>query len=879
MTLKKLMMASTAFLFVATPAFAQTDAASAEEDQRLDTVEVIGSQLSRQRGIDDKRNALSLIDALSVDELGQLPDHNVGESLNRIAGVSMLVEKGEGRYVQIRGINPSLNNVTINGANIGSPETEGGGRNAPLDIISGGVLGAVQVIKAPTADMDAQGIGGTVNIETRSPFDREEDFWGYGTIRYGFEEIEPMANAYGGEDPYGLDATLSGKFGEGRFGWLLAASWSDREYIAPGFYQDDWAYNDADATTGSVGGYAPENVKNNYYVIGRERLNVNGVFEYRPDNNSRYFARAFYASWDEFQHRNRYEQNFDTDIVFDTATSGTSGENRIAANLRLEDAEKEVLTLAFGGENIINDFTLNYELTANQNSIDEPYSYWEWRSGRDFGPNSFTINGDGIVSITPDAGTPDRQDASLIDFRRARFQDSHMDEDGLTGQFDLRWDMDADTWFKTGLKARETERSWDFSRTRYDGGSLDLNLGTSSTFTNGIFTNCIDQGCAPNIFMDVDAMNAFFNDPANAAYFEQNTSDTFVQEYSSDYDITERVIAAYGMGVHTLGPVELIAGLRMEATDVESSGYLLEDDQIVGVSNEGDYVSWLPSVLANWNVTENLIVRGSVTRALGRPDFDDIAPRASYSEELGNGSLSVGNPELEARMSWNFDASIEWYPNDLTLLSAAVFYKDIEDDLVGLSERYTTAADIEAALAANGLAGAVDTSILTELNISTTVNGGSSTLQGLELIAQTQLDDFLPDMLHGIGVTASATFLDGETEVNGQTLPLLNQAEETYAVSFFYQNHGFDASLSYAYNGSFLTDVNLSDPDVNLYQGEFGRWDARLSYEVRDGLKVFLEGVNLNDEPTTEFQGGDEYRNSEYEYVGRTVYLGASYGF
>ena len=92
----------------------------------LDTVVVDGSKLSRKLGIDEKRDALQTIEALGVDELGQLPDKNVGESLNRLAGVSMLVEKGEGRYVQIRGINPSLNNITINGADMGSPETEGG---------------------------------------------------------------------------------------------------------------------------------------------------------------------------------------------------------------------------------------------------------------------------------------------------------------------------------------------------------------------------------------------------------------------------------------------------------------------------------------------------------------------------------------------------------------------------------------------------------------------------------------------------------------------------------------------------------------------------------------------------------------------------------
>ena len=107
----------------------------------------------------------------------------------------------------------------------------------------------------------------------------------------------------------------------------------------------------------------------------------------------------------------------------------------------------------------------------------------------------------------------------------------------------------------------------------------------------------------------------------------------------------------------------------------------------------------------------------------------------------------------------------------------------------------------------------------------------------------------------------------------------MNQAEQTYALTAFYQNHGIDASVSYAYNGSFLTDVDLSNSDNDLDQGEFGRWDAKVSYELRDNMKVFIEGVNLNNEPTTEFQGRVEKRNTEYEYVGSTVYLGFSYGF
>lgn len=875
MSFKSALMVSAACVASVLSATAQ-EAADGRE-RVLDTVVVEGTQLSRKLGIEEKRDALQTIEALGVDELGQLPDKNVGESLNRLAGVSMLVEKGEGRYVQIRGINPSLNNVTINGSDMGSPETEGGGRNAPLDIISGGVLSSVQVIKTPTPDMDAQGIGGTVNVDTKSPFDQPDDFYGYLTGRMGIEDIEPEANAYGGSDPYGVDGTLSGKLMDGKLGWLAAASWSDREYIAPGYYADDWVEYEADGE--SQGGFAPQNVKNNYYVIGRERLNLNGVLEFRPDDNSKYYIRGFYATWDEFQHRNRYEQNFDTGISFDTATSGTSGANRIAPNIRLETADKKVLSFNLGGENVLDALTLAYDVQAGQNSIDEDYSYWEWRSGKIFGPNSWTRTGDGIVEITPDAGTPDRQDPSLMSFRRARFQDSHMDEDSLAGKFDVTWQRDETTRLKAGVKARRIERNWDYELTRFDPGSAALNLGTSESFTNGAFTNCFEVGCAPNIFMDIGAMDAFLRDPANADYFTLNVSDGFTNSYASDYNITETVLAGYVMGVKEVGPVEMIGGVRVESTDVDSSGYLFIDGGAEKVSDGGDYVNWLPSLLANWDVTDSLKVRGAVTRALGRPDYDAIAPRSSYSEELGIGALNIGNPDLKARVSWNYDASIEWYPDELTLLSASVFYKDISDDLVGLSQQFSTAAEIEAFLASRGLSGAIDTADLTQLEVSTTVNAGASTLKGLELIAQTQFDRFLPEALAGIGVSATATFLDGETEVNGETLPLLNQAERTYALTLFYQNYGFDASLSYAYNDNFLTDVNLEDPMLNLNQGEFGRWDAKVTYAIRDNLKVFVEGVNLNNEPTTEFQGGREDWNTEHEYVGSTLYFGLSLGF
>ncbi len=841
--------------------------------ESLEEIVVYGTARNRFESITQKRESDRIVDALGTDELGQLPDKNLGESLNRIAGVSMLVEKGEGRYVQLRGIRPELNNVTLNGVAIGSPEAEGGGRVTPFDVLSGSMLSAVQVVKTPTADMDAQGIGGTVNIETRMPFDRSDSYYGYATARLGYEEVRPENDAFAGRDPYGVDALMSGKNDAATVGWLLGGSFSSREYVAQGIFQDDW--REVDGTN------LPEEVKNNYYIIGRERVNVSGAIELRPNDEVRYFVRGFYAAWDEFQHRNRFQQGLGSGVSAISAISGTADGNRISSNIRLEEVEKTLLSLTAGGENRFGEtVTADYSFQLNKNEIAEPYSYWEFRSGSDFGPDAWDIGSNGVISITPDAAGLDRQDPDNIDFRRARFQDRDLSEDALIAAGNLEWTLD-NGYVKAGLKFTTTDRENDFTRNRFDGGILDLNLGTESSFTNGAFTNDVRAGDVPNIWMDVGAMDRFFADPANADYFEKNDGDSFASNFSGDYDITESIYAAYVMGSHSIADWEIIGGIRFEQTDVDSTGFLLIDGEAQRASADGDYTSVLPSVIVNWRATDDIVLRGAVTRALGRPDYDVIAPRSRYNEELGEGSLSIGNSALEARHSWNYDLSAEWYPSDLTAISVALFYKDIDNEFVGRSERLVGQPAIDDAVASLGLTGAIDTSILDELTVATTENGESSQLFGVELAAQAQFT-FLPSPFDGLGGAVSAAFVDAEVDIlrDGllETLPLPGQAETSYNVSLFFQNESLDAAVSFALNDSFLTEINGSRAE-DLDQGQFGRWDARLAYTVRENFKLFFEGVNLNDEPTSEFQGGIKRQNTEFEYVGRTYYFGVSLGF
>jgi len=854
----------------ATVVAAQAQQTTVSDVDAIEEIIVQGSNLSRARAIEQKQMDSRLVEALGVDELGQFPDRNVGESLNRLPGVSMLVEKGEGRFVQIRGINPALNNVTINGVQMGSPEQEGGGRAAPMDVISGGVLAGVQVVKTPTADMDSQGIGGTVNVKTTMPFDRSDEFYGYVTSRLGYESVRPKGTGFGGKDPRSLDAMVSGKLADSTVGWLLGATWSDREYVGQGIYQDDW-----DESSG-VG--LPVNVKNNYYVIGRERTNVNAALELRPTDYDSYFLRGFYATWEEFQHRNRYEQNLSAGVVPTGVATGVSGANRILSNVRLEEANKDLFSFAAGGENVMGDMTLSYMAQNNANELAEPKDYWEFRSGAIFGPNTWAHDGDGVVTIRPDAGTPDRQDPSLIALRRVRFYDRAMEEDANIAKVDLQWDLDELSYIKTGLKYSNTDRSLDDSRVRYNPGASSLTLGTSSAFTNGAFNNDADKYDVPNIWMNIAGMNNFIVNSANANYFKVDPGDNFVADNAADYGVEESVLAAYAMGSMTIDQLEVIAGVRFEATDIKSYGNALDNGVATRINAEADYSNVMPSLIANYRFNESFVARAAITRALGRPDFETIAPRATISDDGGPiAAVNIGNPDLTPRKSTNYDISLEWYPRPLSILSMSVFYKDISDELIGSTMSLTSQSEMNAALASRGLTGVVDTASLTRLDVSTTINASSATLKGVELLGQTQLD-FLPAPFSGFGVSASMTLLDGETKLPTGAIPLVGQPESTYAFSLFYQNDKFDASVSYSYNDSFLTDLN-TDPDLVLDQGEFGRWDAKLTYSIAENFKVFVEGVNLNDEPTSEFQGGRSDWNTEYEWVGSTYYMGLSYGF
>jgi TonB-dependent receptor len=843
-------------------------------------VNVTGTAFNYASSIAGKRMADGVVDMFNTDEIGRLPDKNIGETLNRIPGVSMLLEKGEGRFVQIRGISPRLNNVTINGMAIGHGETENGGRLLPLDVIGGELLSSVQVLKTPTPDMDGQGIGGTLNLTTKQPFDFTRHFTALLSTRVGFESIQPVTPADTKETPHATDATLAGQALHAKLGWLGGASYSNRKTPLLGIFNDTWRPVSAGGATITY----PTNVKNNVTVTGRERLNVNGSVEARPNPSSHLFVRSFVAHWNELQFRERFDQGLgDALMAIDGTRGGTITSDRVQVNLRSEPTVKQLFNLTAGASHHFGAWSLDYQAQHNQNAVHEPNDNWEFRSGTTtFGPDAFHILDDGVVEIA--SSGRDRQDPAFQTFRRLRYFEQMTNEGSYAATADVRRDLNFGAggaphaipgYIKFGAKFTRTTRDTDVGQQTYGIGSTSWTAAQTPALTRGAFSNPVPIQTVPNLWLDLDGLNQFFqmnrHDPR---YFVLDPVDTYLTSNQSDFSLRERVAAAYGMAKAALGRVTLVGGVRVESTDVSSNANTMIGSganlRARPISGSGSYTNVLPSIVAAINLRDDLVARAAFTTSVGRPEYDAIAPRSQLSVEdnpsIGTvGSLSIGNPDLKARTSKNFDVSLEWYFNPGALVSVAGFRKNITNEIIPApTERFTNYT--------------FQDQHFDQFDINTTINAEKAHVQGVELTFADKLQ-FLPAPFDGFGVGTSLTFIDSGIKVargtEVLTLPLLEQARRSQSLTLYYQKGRWDLSGTYKYNSNFLTDYGASRA-LDLDQGAFGRWDFRAQYSLTTDVKIIFSGINLNDEPTTEFQGGNAKQITEYEFTGRTFFFGVS---
>ncbi len=825
------------------------DTRQASEATDLDAIVVTGRRAADRLAIDDKRSADGQVDAIRADDVGRLPDQNVAEAVRRLPGVTTVNDQGEGRYLTVRGVSPDLLNVTLNGQTAAAPEPES--RQVKLDDIPSALIGGVTVSKTLTPDMDANAIAGQVNIETVSAFDRNRTF-GSARAAYGRYDIN-------GENPYEYDASFGSVFGADRqFGAVLAVNRSDRK-IGSQNVQNPGGWIEID------GNQVPEGLEVRQYNTHRQRTGAVANFDWKASENASVFLRFMYSKYQDQETRDAFAVELDEDgIAPGSATSGTfEGAEAIRA-IRTREETTTSFTASTGGEFRFGDNRLELEATYSRaNKRDPRRDEWgfvaEDVSGSySIGPRSYDFSFADDAAFDPANFEPDffepesrRAVEDLYQFRADYVMPFGGDGSDLqVGVKYLRRDKDNDV----------DGRAWE-----YDDGDLTM-ADVAGNTVDSVFGSRYRLGP----LVSGPRADAYFN--ANPGEFEEDAEGTLSATLATDFRIEETITAAYAMARLWFGNVTVIPGLRIEHTkgsyaahafDVETSSI----DQPFNVFGSRSYTDLFPGVNIRWDAGDNLVVRGAVTRAIGRPNYESIAP---FVEIQGAGSLepevTMGNPDLDPLYSTNLDLSVEYYVGNRGVLSAAVFYKDISNPIYAV-----TRTDQDGVFGGLPLTGA---------EVGTWDNAEKAKVSGIELNAQYELG-FLPSPFDGFSVGGNITFVDSEAEglpARSDTVPLISQSDRVASAQLSYEKYGFSARLAYTYRSAMLNEASEDDPEEDIYWDSLKQWDIKFGYEINPRWSVFLEGSNLNDAAMRAYVGRRE-RTMEQEMYGWSARMGVQFKF
>ncbi|MEP4889309.1 MAG: TonB-dependent receptor [Aliiglaciecola sp.] len=787
--------------------------------KELENVIVYGQRAGQASAINLQRVADSIKSIVSADAIGQFPDQNAAEALQRLPGLSIERDQGEGRFVGIRGIDPNLNNVTINGVNVPSPE--GGVRSVALDVIPSELIQGLEVSKSVTSDMDADAIGGSIEVKSLSAFDRQ------GTS--ASVNVQASQNQLRDEISPKISGSVTNVFDD-VFGVAAALSYAKRD-----FGSDNIESNGDDE------------IEQRYYSISRERIGAAVNLDFRPDFNNRYYLRTLYSSFADDEYRMANTFTFDGE------------DSEVERGSKDREETQTILSISAGGEHHIEDWLVEYQMGYSKADEDDPKALYYTFVGENMAIDS-DMQGQ-IPQITQDAGAMDLGNYELdeVSLEKSLAEDTEtMLKADFTRLFDLQ---DGSFELKFGAKYRAREKNTTANIFIYDGDFDDID---PSMFA-------IDQpdwglgDFGPGL--DRSGLRQYFNQ--NAESFELAELDSEVESNGASYVSNEDIFAAYIMGRYEWQKLTVVAGVRYEDTDFDTSGMrveLIENEQtdveeVVNTpwQSERSYDHLLPSLNLRYEFTDKLIARAAFTQTLSRPKFEDAAAFQiieSKTEEddgefITEREAEVGNPELNPFESDNFDLTLEYYPGDIGVLSAGYFYKNIDN--------FVITADVADLPEWDGFD-----------EVMQPINGESAKVSGLELSWVKAFDNGLLLSANGTFSSSDATtLLDGERFET--SLP--NQSDKIGNVTVGYESNSMSLRLTMTYKSENLEEI---DGDLIRMEDDHQQLDFTSKYFIKQNMYLYFNAINITDEG---FYNYFDQRsvNAQYEEYGRTFELGFSW--
>lgn len=815
-----------------------------DDTDAIENIIVYGQRASQASAINRQKNANNLMSVVSADTIGQSPDQNAAEALQRLPGISIQRDQGEGRFVAIRGIDPNLNNVTINGVNVPSPEA--GVRSVAMDVIPSELIQSLEVSKTVTPDMDANAVGGSVEVKSLSAFDRQGQSYS-ATVQGSYNELMEETSP-----------KLSGSFtdifdlsGGSQLGVATAVSWFERKFGSHNVETDGgWAefeYEDA-ATGDDVEAFGAEEIEQRHYEVTRERLGVALNFDLHTSVTDKYYLRTLYSQFSDDEYRLRNQYKF-SDGAIDTTTNTANSAQFVGAEMERDTKdryeEQEILSIVLGGSNQLDTWLVEYDLGYSKSTEEEPNRIDVAFAGEDL-QLGYQTSGY-VPQLTQDAAA---HDLNNFEMDEIVYEHNLAEDEELSFKVDFSRDF---VWqnnngiFKFGVKHQTREKSNRVNATVYDGGFDDM---TAAQFgTNAPKYNLGNFGPG----MSRGALSSFVK--SNLNQFEVNELDTMIDSNAGTYTSEEDVSAAYAMITLDIDNWRIITGFRYEDTSFKTAGNRVEliadevnDEETVAITPwnvSKDYDHLLPSLNIKYQATDKLLARFAYTQTIARPTFGDSAAFQLIESEVteDNGVIEterkaeVGNPELNAYESDNIDLSIEYYPGNIGVMSAGLFFKDISN--------YVVLTEVQD----NGQWDGFE-------EVIQPVNGGDASLTGLELA-------WTKNFKSGLFVSANGTFVNTDDD-------LPNQADTIANVMLGYENNKFSARLSTSYKSE---SFQFIDNDSSVYEDTHTQVDFTAKYYFTDTMQVYFNAVNITDEPLYIYHGDGAY-NYQYEEYGASFELG-----
>ncbi|HTU66552.1 MAG TPA: TonB-dependent receptor [Steroidobacteraceae bacterium] len=918
--------AASALLGFAIAAQAQT-APSDDASGGAETVEevvVTGFRASLDAALSDKKAASGAIDSIHAEDIAKFPDSNLAESVQRIPGVSIARDAGEGRNISVRGLGPQFTRVRINGmeamSTTGGTDSSGGAnRNRQFDfnVFASELFNSITARKTASADVDEGSLGATVDLRTARPFDFKE-FTVVGGLKAAYndlgEDVDPRATFL-----------ISNTFGDGHFGVLFSAAYAERNLIEEGASTVRWdqgssvqgfaTSNPTGATMAQVNAaFHPRIPRYGRLTHEQDRLGLTTSFQWQPNDanlvnldvlysdfnakRDENFLEAFSFSRNQSQGGKPQTSVLQAEIDDNgTMTYGLFNDVDIRSESRHDELETKFYSVALSGSHQLSDsWSLNETVGYSRSDFNNPiqttitldrsntdgYSYDYRDSSRlpAFNYGFDVTNPGNWVFGTFSGGSSE-----------IRIRPQGVDNTFQVAKVDLQWKASDALSVKFGLDYKDYDFvSWE-ARRAAEGAIPALPAGkTLASMTEVLsgFGSGLDIPAGtptawlmPNYQAFVDTFDIYSNTGTFALGTINNASARGNNRAVNEKDKGAFVQAAFNMdwGI----PVRGDLGVRYVRTEQTSEGYVPASVVTRAVA-ENEYSDVLPSLNLVAEFTPDLLLRFGAAKVMTRPALGQITPGGSINL-VGVLSVATGNPLLKPTRAKTYDLGLEWYFSEGSLLSGAVFYKDIDTFVQTIVEPIVfnqsgLPLDLLAGTTLNGSE---------SFNFTRPVNTEGGPLKGFEVNFQQQFK-FLPGKLSNMGALLNYTYVDSKidyvtsTVVGAPTVEndLVNLSKNAWNATLYYEADGLSLRTSASYRDRYLTLVPASNaPTIQDAEGtnETLNVDFSASYAFNDHLTVSLEALNLTDEVNDQFIDTSADREVVYTHTGRQLFVGARYKF